>query len=425
MTVGIFGLGYVGVVNTVCFAELGHKVIGCDIKSQKVDSLMSGKSPVHEPLVDDMLQKNIAAGRITATTDAKKVVAEADVILICVGTPSQNDGTVNLDYTINTTIDIANYLSNTNRKITIAYRSTIPPGTVEDNMRPIFNEHLKNFTGTATFAFYPEFLREGSAVNDFMKAPRIVIGTLDKDITDLHKLLSYNAEIPIIVTDTYTAEFVKYVDNCFHAMKIVFVNEAYSIGSAFGIDVAKANEIFLLDRHLNISPRYLRPGMPFGGSCLPKDLRAMQHFSRKLNVQAPMLNSLLESNKQFQQRLLDKVLSKNLKKVLLVGITFKNHTDDVRESPMLKLATDIIESGKCNLKIYDEDINLTTLRIENANIVKYVENDLKQAIADAELIVVSKRFMSEVIALNTNNKPTLNFTDLDKYPTQENIEGIY
>jgi len=425
MTVGIFGLGYVGVVNTVCFAELGHNVIGCDIKSQKVDSLMSGKSPVHEPLVDEMLQKNIAAGRITATTDAKKVVAEADVILICVGTPSQNDGTVNLDYTINTTIDIANYLSNTNRKITIAYRSTIPPGTVEDNMRPIFNEHLKNFTGTVTFAFYPEFLREGSAVNDFMKAPRIVIGTLDNDISDLHKLLSYNAEIPIIVTDTYTAEFVKYVDNCFHAMKIVFVNEAYSIGSAFGIDVAKANEIFLLDRHLNISPRYLRPGMPFGGSCLPKDLRAMQHFSRKLNVQAPMLNSLLESNKQFQQRLLDKVIDKKLKKVLLVGITFKNHTDDVRESPMLKLATDIIESGQCDLKIYDEDINLTTLRIENANIVKYVENDLKQAIADAELIVVSKRFMSEVIALNTTNKPTLNFTDLDKYPAQENIEGIY
>jgi len=425
MTVGIFGLGYVGVVNTVCFAELGHNVIGCDIKSQKVDSLMSGKSPVHEPLVDEMLQKNIAAGRITATTDAKKVVAEADVILICVGTPSQNDGTVNLDYTINTTIDIANYLSNTNRKITIAYRSTIPPGTVEDNMRPIFNEHLKNFTGTVTFAFYPEFLREGSAVNDFMKAPRIVIGTLDNDISDLHKLLSYNAEIPIIVTDTYTAEFVKYVDNCFHAMKIVFVNEAYSIGSAFGIDVAKANEIFLLDRHLNISPRYLRPGMPFGGSCLPKDLRAMQHFSRKLNVQAPMLNSLLESNKQFQQRLLDKVIGKKLKKVLLVGITFKNHTDDVRESPMLKLATDIIESGQCDLKIYDEDINLTTLRIENANIVKYVENDLKQAIADAELIVVSKRFMSEVIALNTTNKPTLNFTDLDKYPAQENIEGIY
>jgi GDP-mannose 6-dehydrogenase len=208
-------------------------------------------------------------------------------------------------------------------------------------------------------------------------------------------------------------------------MKIVFVNEAYSIGSAFGIDVAKANEIFLLDRHLNISPRYLRPGMPFGGSCLPKDLRAMQHFSRKLNVQAPMLNSLLESNKQFQQRLLDKVIDKKLKKVLLVGITFKNHTDDVRESPMLKLATDIIESGKCSLKIYDEDINLTTLRIENANIVKYVENDLKQAIADAELIVVSKRFMSEVIALNTTNKPTLNFTDLDKYPAQENIEGIY
>jgi len=424
MKVGIFGLGYVGVVNTVCFAELGHSVIGCDIKSQKVDSLMSSKSPVHEPLVDEMLQKNIAAGRITATTDAKKVVAEADVILICVGTPSQNDGTVNLDYTINTTIDIAKNLSNTNRKITIAFRSTIPPGTVEDNMRPIFNEHLKNFGGTATFAFYPEFLREGSAVNDFMKAPRIVIGTVDKDISDLHKLLSYNTEIPIIVTDTYTAEFVKYVDNCFHAMKIVFVNEAYSIGSAFGIDVAKANEIFLMDRHLNISPRYLRPGMPFGGSCLPKDLRAMQHFSKKLNVSAPMLNSLLTSNTALQNKLLSMVIEHAQKNILLVGITFKNFTDDVRESPMLKLATDIIENGNYNLSIFDEDINDTTLRIENASIVKYVENNLAEAMQTADLIVVSKRYLNDVLALKTSSQKVLNFAGLDNKNT-EGVIGLY
>ena len=425
MKIGIFGLGYVGVVNTVCFADLGHQVIGCDIKSQKVSSLLSGKSPVWEPLVDDILQKQLANGNIKATTNAKEVLDHAEIILVCVGTPSMPDGTVNLDYTINTTIEIAQILSGTNKNITIAYRSTIPPHSVEGTFRPIFEKHLSNYTGKLKLAFYPEFLREGSAVKDFMEAPRIVIGTSESDISELKSLLSYNENSPVVITDTHTAEFVKYVDNCFHAIKVAFANEVYSIGKGFNIDIELANNIFLMDKHLNISTRYLKPGLPFGGSCLPKDLRAMRYFSRLNNIEAPLMNSLTESNEKFQDRILQMVLKHEKSSILLVGITFKNHTDDVRESPMLKLANDIIEQSKGDFMVYDEDINLISLRIENSNIVKYIETDLEKAMNKAELVIVTKRYMPAVLKHATSKQVILNFADMKRYETVASMEYLY
>lgn len=425
MKIGIFGLGYVGVVNTVCFAELGHQVIGCDIKSQKVSSLLSGKSPVWEPLVDDILQKQLSNGNIKATTNAKEVLDHADIILICVGTPSMADGTVNLDYTINTTIEIAQLLSNTDKNLTIAYRSTIPPHSVEGKFRPLFEKHLKNYTGKLKLAFYPEFLREGSAVKDFMEAPRIVIGTAEDDISELKTLLSYNENSPVVITDTHTAEFVKYVDNCYHAIKVAFANEVYSIGKGFNIDIELANNIFLMDKHLNISTRYLRPGLPFGGSCLPKDLRAMRYFSRLNNIEAPLMNSLTESNEKFQSRILEMVLKHQKTKILLVGITFKNFTDDVRESPMLTLANDIIQHSKAEFMVYDEDINLVSLRIENSNIVQYIETDLSKAMAASELVIVTKRYMPEVLKHAKANQVILNFADMKRYETIAKMEYLY
>ncbi len=424
MKVGVFGLGYVGVVNTVCFADLGHEVMGCDVKSQKVESILKGISPVNEPKVNEMLQRNLAAGRIKATTKASELVEFADVILVCVGTPSAESGKVNLDFTINTTLDIANCLSNTSKNITIAYRSTVPPGSVEDNFKKVFEQKVAGYKGNCTFAFYPEFLREGSAVSDFLNAPRIVIGSMKKNIDDLKKLLSYNTEIPIVETDTYTAEFVKYVDNSFHAMKIVFANEMYSIGSALKINVEKANEIFLMDNQLNISKRYLRPGMPFGGSCLPKDLRAVQNLSETNDVETPMLHSLLVSSKAFQKRLFEQIVAKQKNKILLAGFTFKNNTDDVRESPMLALANSLIAED-INISIWDEDINETTLRLENAHLVKYLVHNLENAIAEAELVVVTKRFMGDVLKLRKNkNVLVFNYADLKIY-NEENIVNLY
>ncbi|MEM7655133.1 MAG: nucleotide sugar dehydrogenase [Bacteroidota bacterium] len=424
MKIGVFGLGYVGVVNLACFAKLGHHVIGCDIKSQKVQSVLDGISPVFEPGVNDLLQEGLANGRVHATTDAAEVVKHADIILVCVGTPSRADGKVNLDYTINTTIELAKLLSATNKDLTIAYRSTIPPGSVDGTFRPLLDQHLQAYSGSLKLAFYPEFLREGSAIKDFMHAPRVVVGTSENDISELLELLTYSEEIPVVTTSTETAEFVKYVDNSFHALKIAFTNEVYSIGNQFGIDVDVANEIFLMDRQLNIAPTYLRPGLPFGGSCLPKDLRAMQYFSQITSIEAPVLRHILTSNEVLQARLMDRVLDIGKESILQVGLTFKNHTDDVRESPLLRLAQDIIDA-KINLQIYDEDINLTTLRIEQPSIVKYLCNDLEKAIEQSELIIVAKRYMPLVAPLAKPDQIILNLANNNPYPSQAEIHYLY
>jgi len=287
------------------------------------------------------------------------------------------------------------------------------------------SKHLQNYSGQLKLAFYPEFLREGSAVKDFMEAPRIVIGTTEQDISELQQLLSYNPNSPVVITNTHTAEFVKYVDNCYHAIKVAFVNEVYGIGKGFDIDIELANQIFLMDKHLNISPRYLRPGLPFGGSCLPKDLRAMRYFSRLNKIEAPLMNSLTESNEKFQDRILQMVLSYQSKKILLVGITFKNFTDDVRESPMLKLANDIIDHAKADLMIYDEDINLISLRIDHSNIVKFISTDLEKAIENAELVIVTKRYMTDVLKYVGSKHTVLNFADLKRYQSDAKIDYLY
>jgi len=424
MNIGIFGLGYVGVVNIACFSSLGHKVTGCDIKSQKVAAILDGKSPIYEPEVDELLQQGLDKGLISATTDAAVVIMDADILLVCVGTPSAPDGTVNLDFTINTTLEIARALSNTSKNLTVAFRSTIPPGSVEGTFRKVLDEHLVNYSGVLKLAFYPEFLREGSAVQDFLHAPRIVIGTVEEDISLLKSLLSYNDNSPIIIADTETAEFVKYVDNCFHATKVTFANEVYAIGNALGINVAKANEIFLTDRQLNISPAYLRPGLPFGGSCLPKDLRAMNHFARQTNIDVPLLRSLAESNHSLLQRIEQKILGLGKKKILLVGLTFKNHTDDVRESPMMALAQLLIQGG-ISLSIYDEDIREGVLRTDFPSIIKHLKTDLPAAIAAAEVVAVCKRYMPEVLPHLALGQEIINLGDLKDYSAKVPVLSLY
>ncbi|MEO1415270.1 MAG: nucleotide sugar dehydrogenase [Bacteroidota bacterium] len=422
--IGVFGLGYVGIVNLSCFAHLGNQVTGVDIKPHKVDAVLKGKSPISEPKVEKMLQSGLASGHIHATVDPKSVILESDILLICVGTPSQANGKVNLDYTINTTMEIGKILKEAPHSMTIAYRSTIPPGTVEKTLRPVLENQLGEDMQQIKLAFFPEFLREGSAVDDFLNAPRIVLGTQEEEINELVELVSYNEASPVIVTDTETAEFVKYVDNSFHALKIAFANEIYQLGHGLGVDVSKANEIFLADKVLNISPAYLRPGLPFGGSCLPKDLRAIRQLSEENEIALPMVNQILESNKDFQQRILDKVTAFGVKKILMVGLTFKNHTDDVRESPMLRLAQDLIDWG-ADLSIYDADINAHTLRIEQAAIVKYIDWDLPRMVHDSQLIIVSKRFMPEVIKYTHSDHMILNLSNNKSYDTSAKVHYLY
>lgn len=412
MNIAVFGLGYVGVVNLVCFSKLGHNVWGCDIKSQKVDAIAKGKSPIYEPGVDELLEEGLKSGRINANSDAQLVLDKTNVALICVGTPSTADGEVNLDFTLNTTLDIVDYIKRTGRKYTVVYRSTIPPGTIERLINECFSELDASLM--PKIAFLPEFLREGSAINDFFNCSRIVVGSNTDDNEELRQLLSFDEKIPLVFTDFRTAEFVKYVDNAFHAIKIAFANEVYGLGSHYGVDVKKANEIFLMDTHLNIAPTYLRPGLPFGGSCLPKDLRAIQHLAAEKNYVMPVVSSIIPSNNQLLNKMKSLVNEHSPRKVAMFGLTFKSGTDDVRESPMLRLFYELRENTE-EISIFDKDINISTLRIEHASVVRYVASTAEEAFENADVIVVCKKGFDDYLKAIPKSATVLNFYQLTDF----------
>ena len=425
MKISIFGLGYVGIVNLACLSKLGHTIYGCDIKSQKVDAVLKQKSYVFEEGVEELIKEGFERNLIHATSDVSEVVVNTDMALICVGTPSREDGTVNLDYSINTTIELAKNIKKHKKKYTIIYRSTVPPGTIEKYFIEELKSYLGNMFENVKVAFLPEFLREGSAVKDFFNCSRIVIGISNSSVEDIEEVFGFSKDIPLVYTDIKTAEFIKYVDNAFHAAKITFANEVYHIGAAYGINVQRANEIFLMDKHLNISNHYLRPGLPFGGSCLPKDMRAINHLAKEKNINSPLIASIMASNSEMQKKLYEKATSFNKKKILLIGLSFKNHTDDVRESPMLYLANTMVDN-EYDLKIYDPDLNITTLRIENAWIVKYIMEDIETAIRNSELIIVCKRFMDEVLKYAKSDKNLiLNCFNQNTYKTDVPMYYLY
>lgn len=425
MRIAVFGLGYVGVVNLACFAKLGHQIYGCDIKSQKVDAVLKGRSPINEPRVTELISAGISAESIHASTDAKTVIENTDLALICVGTPSGVDGSVNLNYTINTTVEIARYLKNNPKPYTIIYRSTVPPGTIENYILPEFKKILGKQVKQINVCFLPEFLREGTAVQDFYEGARIVIGTDGSEPADVYELFNYSESIPIVFTDYKTAEFIKYVDNTFHALKVSFANEVYSVGTKLNVDIEVANEVFLMDTQLNISPYYLKAGMPFGGSCLPKDVRAINYMASVNNIKTPLIGNILASNDAMYNRVVDEVKSFGLNRILVCGLTFKKNTDDVRESPYLRLVLDLAKQGY-NIGVYDRDINLITLRIEQAEVVKYVEEDLVQAMKNYDLLVCCKDIIDQLGPnLDSSRHVILNCANQRNYDLEVSVHNLY
>ena len=416
MNIAVFGLGYVGIVNIACLSSLGHTVYGCDIKPHKVDLLNVGKAAILEPQVDDLVSDGLAKGRILASTDARWCIENTAMALVCVGTPSNAEGEVNLNYIMNTVVEIAQILKNSTQSYTLVVRSTIPPGTVEGHVIPAFKRVMGEAVERLKFAFLPEFLREGDAVKDFFECARIVAGvdpanSAQPELTDV---FGFNEKIPLHFTDFRTAEFVKYVDNAYHATKVAFANEVYAVGSAMGVNVKTAHEIFLMDDILNISGRYLRPGMPFGGSCLPKDTRAMLHFGKQFDVDLPFFNGVVDSNKAHQKRLFDHVLRYEGINILIYGLTFKQNTDDIRESPFLFLLKDLAASGK-DVKVYDEDLNLTSLRIEFPEIVQHIESDLAALVQWADTIIMNKKNFKAVLQHIKAKKAVLNCLNNEVY----------
>jgi GDP-mannose 6-dehydrogenase len=412
MKISVFGLGYVGTVCSACLADQGHRVIGVDSAEAKVVLIRNGQAPIIEPEIGELVQETVRSGRLTATTDSTAAVSATDMSIICVGTPSQPNGALGLAAIDAVSNEIGAAIRNKNTRHEIVVRSTVVPGTTREFVVP----RLASVSGKTPgrdfgVAFNPEFLRESSSVADFRNPSKTVVGALD-DATAAAVMGLYD-HLPgsKISTSIEVAEMVKYVDNSWHALKVAFGNEIGVLASSMNINSHEVMEIFFEDKRLNISTAYLKPGFAFGGSCLPKDLRALTYLGRKLDLSLPVLNHVLESNRMIVERGVHWVLSHSRKRIALLGISFKSGTDDMRESPFVELAERLLGKG-CELRIYDPNVELA--RIVGANkeyltrvlphIAELLVTDVADAVQWADVVVVSTNEPAYKQAL-TNARP--------------------
>ena len=354
-------MGYVGAVSAGCLADDGHEVVGVDPVPTKVDLINCGQSPIVETDVGEIIAATVKAGRLRATSDPGQAIRETELSFVCVGTPSQANGNLDLRFIRRICEQIGEALKSKNERHTVVIRSTILPGTMRKIVIPV----LEEFSGKKAGVDFgvcnnPEFLREGSAVNDFRCPPKTVIGEVDQASGDTLATLYEKLDGPLIRTDLEIAEMVKYVDNSWHALKIGFANEIGNLCKSLGLDAHQVMKIFCDDRKLNISAAYLLPGFAFGGSCLPKDLRALSYTAKMNDLDLPILNSILPSNERQVNRGLQLIMEKGNKKVGILGFSFKAGTDDLRESPVIEVIERLLGKGY-GLRIYDKNVNIASL----------------------------------------------------------------
>lgn len=368
MKISVFGLGYVGSTTAGCLVRSGHHVVGVDSNESKVHELNAGKSPVAEPGLEELLKDGIAAGRLKGTVDPVEALRDSVLALVCVGTPSTADGTHNMTHVADVSRQIATALKNfANRRTTVVYRSTMRPGTTEEVVAPIFRSILgSQMHERVELVYNPEFLREASAINDYFHPPKIVIGTVDGKHSYRMDELYSDIDAPIFYTRFGVAEITKFVDNSWHATKVAFTNEIGRICVALDLDPQEVNEIFVSDTKLNISPYYMRPGGAFGGSCLPKDVRALQHLAGDLGAGAVLVDSLIRSNEAHKHFVFAQCV-RNLSpgaRVLVVGLAFKADSDDLRESPNVDLVGKLLRAGY-HVDVFDPGIQAERLIGQN------------------------------------------------------------
>jgi len=361
MEISVFGLGYVGTVTAGCLAAQGHQVIGVDVNPDKVEAINQGCSPVIEQDLDVLIRDAVQAGNLRATNDTSAAVIHSKVALICVGTPSNVNGKLNFTFLERVCTEIAHALRETTEYKVIAIRSTVLPGTCSTRLIPILaRESGKEGGRDFGIVINPEFMREGSAIKDFNNPPFTLIGQMDVRAGDVLEKIYAGASAPIFRTDPDVACMVKYASNVFHGLKVVFANEIGQLCKKSGLDGTKVMDIFCQDRQLNISPNYLRPGFAFGGSCLPKDLRALLYLARHSDLHLPVLESILPSNRLQIQNVADRILHDHRRRVGIIGLTFKPDTDDLRESPIVELV-EILSGKGLQLKILDDNVILSRL----------------------------------------------------------------
>jgi GDP-mannose 6-dehydrogenase len=418
VSISIFGLGYVGSVSAACFANLGHNVIGVDVSPTKVDALASGRSPIVEARVSELIEEGHKTGRIRATTEASVAVRESDVSFVCVGTPSQRSGKLDLGYVERVVREIGAALKQKKSHHVVVLRSTVLPGTTESLVIPALEDSSGLRAGKDfTVCYNPEFMREGCAVADFHQPPYTILGAQNPEHLAPLRELYKSVPGPVFETSIPVAEMVKYVSNAFHAVKVTFANEVGTLCQQLGVDTNTVTKIYTSDTKLNISPAYLSPGFAFGGSCLPKDLRALSYKAKELDLGLPMLESALRSNAVHVDRAIEAVLRTNQRKIAFLGLSFKSGTDDLRESPQVKMIKRLLGEG-CHVKIWDQDVSLGRLAGSNRQYIEEViphigsllSSEFEDVVNSGEVVIIATKIDKERLVRSL--KPSQTVIDL-------------
>lgn len=437
MNITVLGLGYVGCISAACLASHGHRVFGVDVNPTKVTLINQGKSPIIENRIAEMIAEAVKDGRLTASMDSTGAIAQSDISLICVGTPSQSNGSLDLQYIRNVSRSVGQALREHEGYHVVAVRSTMLPGSIESYVLPLIEEESGKQVGRHFgICINPEFLREGSAVDDYYRPAFTLIGGWDKRSGDVLETLYEDIDAPVYRSDVRTVEMVKYVSNGFHALKVTFANEIGLFCKALNVDSHKVMDIFVQDTQLNISSKYLQPGFAFGGSCLPKDLRAIVHRARTLDLDLPVLSAILPSNERQIDYAFQLIQRSQRKKIGILGLSFKAGTDDLRESPMVHLAEKLLGKGY-DLQIYDRNVSLARMMgsnkqyIENAipHIATLLVSDTTELLRHAEVLIFGnkdpefRKILDQVKA----NQQVIDFVKIGKDTPKLNgfYQGIY
>jgi GDP-mannose 6-dehydrogenase len=432
MKLSILGLGYVGTVVAACLARQGHDVIGVDAEVAKVGLVNAGRSPIIEKDIGPMVREQVAVGRLRATLDVAAAVRASDLILVCVGTPSRPNGDIELRYVRRVCEQVGHALREHAGAPVVVIRSTLLPGTMREFVIPLL-ERASGRRAGAEFGvcLNPEFLREGSAVHDYFNPPKTVIGELNRASGDLLAGVYAGLKAPLFRTDIETAEMVKYADNAWHALKVGYANEVGNLCKALGVDSHRVMDIFCQDTKLNLSPTYLRPGFAFGGSCLPKDLRALLYRAKTLDVALPILASILPSNALQVERALQAVIDAGRPKVGVLGFSFKAGTDDLRESPVVELAERLIGKGY-DLRFFDRNVSLARLHGANRDYIleriphisRLMVEGVAEVLEHAQTIVIGNAD-PEFREVPRRLRGTQTIVDLVRVSEARSVAGVY
>jgi GDP-mannose 6-dehydrogenase len=431
--ISIFGLGYVGAVSLACLARDGHAMTGVDIDESKLEMLRRGQAPIVETGIQELTRNIMRGGKVAVTGSVRDAILATDVSFICVGTPARTNGNQNLDAITRVAEQIGAVLAEKATRHVIVVRSTVKPGTVEEVIQPALEAASGRKAGVDfSLCFQPEFLREGTSIHDYDHPPLTVVGASDPQGVAALRGIFGHLPCEFVHTSIRTAEMLKYACNTFHALKVTFANEIGRICQSAGVDPHEVMKLLCMDRQLNISPAYLKPGFAFGGSCLPKDLKALVYMAKSTDVEVPMLAAIMPSNTAHIEHAIEQVLASGKRRVGMLGLSFKAGTDDLRESPLVIMAERFIGKG-LQLSIYDPQVNVARLIGANRrfieesipHIASVMTSDIEQLVREADVLVVATRIPEVLAALAAHTRPEQLLLDVAMLPDREAHSAQY